>query len=84
MTRGFCEKIILQMLYSGAYVGEKMDIFPRYCHDAAGADLERAFIAQNAYESFVKDQVTEGFIFTRIGKLTGKVLHFRMYAGWHI
>ena len=64
-----CEKIILQMLYSGAYVGEKMDIFRRYCHDAAGADLERAFIAQNAYESFVKDQVTEGFIFTRIGKL---------------
>lgn len=69
-TYALSEKIILQMLYSGAYVGETTDIFRSFCKEGAGSDLERAFLAQNAYDSFVKDQITESFIFGRIGKLS--------------
>jgi hypothetical protein len=68
-TFALSEKLILQMLYSGAYVGETMDIFRNFCRDGAGSDLEKAFLSQNAYDSFVKDQITESFIFARIGKL---------------
>lgn len=58
-----CERLLVQMLFSGAYVGEKTDIFKAYICTGAKAEIEEAFLSQCAYEYFVKDRVTDGFVF---------------------
>ncbi len=60
------EKIILQMLYSGAYVGEKMEIFRYYVSLGAKPELESAFLTRCAYDYFVKEKLTEQFIMLQI------------------
>ncbi len=63
------ERIIIQMLYSGSYIGEKIEIFKSYVQSAGNTDVELAFVAQNAYDSFVKGAVTDKYIFNTIEKL---------------
>lgn len=59
-----CERILVQMLYSGAYVPEAMDIYETYVSmPDADDDVCRAFLGSYAYEYFVHDQVTDRFIF---------------------
>lgn len=60
------EKILLQMLYTGAFVGEKMEIFRYYVSQGAKAKVEEAFLAQCSYDFFVKQKVTEKEIFEEI------------------
>ncbi|MBQ6735389.1 MAG: hypothetical protein IJR00_10845 [Lachnospiraceae bacterium] len=63
------ERIIDRMLYSGAYVGERIDIFKEYVQQGASGDIEIAFLAQCAYDHFVRESVTNEFIYRRIGRL---------------
>lgn len=65
-TYELCEKMLLQMLFSGSFVGEKTDIFKTYVSGGAKAEVEAAFLSQCAYEYFVKDRVTEGYLFEEI------------------
>jgi len=60
------ERILLQMLYSGGFVGEKMEIFRYYVSQGAKPEVEEAFLAQCAYEYFVHDQLTESCVFQEI------------------
>ncbi len=69
-TYTLCERIIVQMLYSGSYIGEKTEIFKHYVKSGANTDAETAFLNQNAYEYFVNGKIADGFIFERIEKLT--------------
>ncbi len=64
------ERLLIQMLYSGSYIGEKTEVFRNYVRSGANADIEMAFLAQSAYDSFVRGVVTDVFIFERIEKLT--------------
>ena len=75
-TGGLSERIILQMLYSNAYVGERMEIFRDYIQQGSSGDTEIAFLAQSAYDHFVRESVTGEFIYRRIGRLlaSGTVL----------
>lgn len=68
-TYALCERILLQTLYSGAYIGERIEIFTDYLAMGADADLEEAFLAKSAYEYFAKDRLTDKIIFYEIGKL---------------
>ncbi len=61
-----CEKILVQMLYSGTFVGEKMDIFRRYISQGAKPEVEEAFLAQCAYDFFVNEKLTEGEVFQEV------------------
>lgn len=61
------ERIIMQMLYSGAFVGEKMDIFRHYISQGAKSQVEEAFLAQCAYDCFVRERVMEKEVFREIG-----------------
>ena len=76
-TYELCEKMLIQMLYSGAFVGEKMDIFKAYLAGGAKPDVEEAFLSQCAYEYFVKDRLTDGEIFEEIAQMhkRGEELH---------
>lgn len=76
-TYELCEKMLIQMLFSGAFVGEKMEIFKAYVAGGAKADVEEAFLSQCAYEYFVKDRLTTGDIFEEIALMykRGESLH---------
>lgn len=65
----FAEKIMMQMLYSGAFVGEKMEIFRYYISCGAEPDLEKAFLSRCAYDYFVKEKLTEHFVFRQINNV---------------
>ena len=69
-TYNLCERMLVQMLYSGAYIGEKNEIFKNYVRSGANTDIEMAFLSQSAYDSFAHGTVTDRFIFERIEKLT--------------
>lgn len=60
------EKMLVQMLYSGAFVGEKMEVFRYYVSQGAKPEVEEAFLAQCAFEYFVHDRVTENYVFQEI------------------
>ncbi|MBE5883711.1 MAG: hypothetical protein E7291_04765 [Lachnospiraceae bacterium] len=61
-----CERMLIQMLYSGAFVGEKMDILRYYVSQGAKQEVEEAVLAQCSYEYFVHEKLTEGYIFQEI------------------
>lgn len=63
------ERILVQMLYSGAFVGEKMDIFRSYVAQGAKPEVAEAFLAQCCYDYFVKDRVTERDVFCEIQRM---------------
>ena len=60
------ERILWQMLYSGAFVGEKMEIFRYYVSRGAKTELETAFLSQCAYDYFVRERVMEQDVFLEI------------------
>ncbi|MDO4303022.1 MAG: DUF5717 family protein [Bacillota bacterium] len=57
------ERILVQMLYTGAHVGEKVAIFRRYVSGGAKSSVEMAFLAQCSYDYFVRDKVTDPYVF---------------------
>ena len=61
-TYELCERILIQMLYTGAFVGEGAEIFRKYISGGAKTEVELAFLAQSAYDYFVQDKVTSEFV----------------------
>ncbi len=55
-------RILVQMLYTGAYIGEKAEVFRDYVKGGANAQLEHAFLAQCCFDYFVSDKVTDEYI----------------------
>lgn len=88
-TYMLCEKMLVQMLYSGSYIGEKTDIYRSYVQAGANTGVEIAFLSQSAYDSFVHGNVTDRYIFERIDVLSSqnaplldicKLAYLRYYA----
>lgn len=63
------ERILIQMLYTGSFVGEKMEIFKDYVSENGKIKIEIAFLAQGAYDFFVKEKVQEEYLFTEMMRL---------------
>ena len=63
------EKILVQMLYSGSFVGEKMEIFHYYVSQGPKPEVEEAFLAQCAFDYFVRERVTEKDVFEEIQRM---------------
>ncbi len=63
------EKILLQILYTGSHIGEKMDIFKSYVSHGGKMRVEKAFLAQNAYDFFVKEKIQQACLFEEIARL---------------
>lgn len=57
------EKIIIQMLFTGSFVGEKMEIFKDYVMGGAKLVVEEAFLSQCAYDYFVRDRIMDSYVF---------------------
>lgn len=60
------ERILVQMLYTGAFVGERMEIFRYYISQGARVEVEEAFLTQCAYDCFVRERVMEKEVFREI------------------
>lgn len=65
----FSERILLQVLYSGCFVGEVADIFRAYIERDTDISLEKAFLYQCCYDYFIKNKVTETVIFEELERL---------------
>ncbi len=63
------ERILIQMLFSGAFVGEKMEIFDYYVSGDADTRLVEAFLDICCYDYFVKERLTDAVVFREVGRL---------------
>ncbi|MCI9337423.1 MAG: hypothetical protein HFH93_07780 [Lachnospiraceae bacterium] len=63
------ERLLVQMLYSGAFVGEKMEIFRYYISQGPKQEVEEAFLAQCSYDYFVKERLVEKEVFHEIRQM---------------
>ncbi len=63
-TYELCERILVQMMYTGSYIGERMEIFRTYIAGGAKAEVEMAFLTQCSYDGFIRDKLTDPYIFT--------------------
>lgn len=66
---GLCEKMLIQMLYTGYFVAERMDIYKKYLQGGANSAVQNAYITQCAFDYFVKEQIMEPMIFEELTKL---------------
>ncbi|MDL2300881.1 DUF5717 family protein [Lachnospiraceae bacterium OttesenSCG-928-D06] len=62
------ERMLLQMLYTGAFIGEKMEVFRDYVGKGAKKQVETDFLIWCAHDYFARDEVTDEFVFEEIGK----------------
>ncbi|MCR4587065.1 MAG: DUF5717 family protein [Lachnospiraceae bacterium] len=69
-TYDLVEQLLVQMMYTGFFIGDKMEIFSRYVKAAGNHDLIRAFIELNCFGYFVKDNLLPGYILQCISRMT--------------
>ena len=77
-TYTLCERMIKQMIFTGSFVGEKMEIFRNYVRGGAKAQIENIFLAQCAYDYFVRDRIPEAYGFEEMLRVLsrGESLHY--------
>lgn len=63
------ERLLVQMLFSGAFVGEKLEIFDYYVSRDADERIVEAFLDRCCYDYFVRERLTEAIVFREAGKL---------------
>ena len=68
-TYGLCERMIVQMLYTGAHVGEKIEIFRSYNRSGGSERLRAAFLSQCCYDYAIGEQITEPYVFESVLQL---------------
>lgn len=71
-TYRLCERMLLQMLYTGGYVSEETEILERYEKDGGDERLICAVLSQSCYDYAVKGKLTEEVIFTGIARMWGR------------
>ena len=68
-TYTLCERMLVQMLYTGAHVGEKLDIFRTYAKLGGNEMLRAAFLSQCCFDYAIGEQITEPYVFQSILQL---------------
>lgn len=61
-TYEISSRILVQLLYTGGYIGEKMEVFKCYVSGGGKTEVEMAFLAQNCFDYFVGEKVTDEYI----------------------
>ncbi len=72
--REFAERVLVQILFAGMYIGEQTEIFKEYVYAGATAQIEDAYLIKNSYDYFMNEQLLPQEILTEIGRLQ-KVEH---------
>lgn len=69
-----CEKMIEQMLFTGSYIAERMQVYADYWKGPADAAVEHAFLLRCSYEYFVKNHLPED-------EICGEIVRFYSRQG---
>ena len=64
-----CARMLIQMMYTGAYVAEKTEIFRYYISQGADQNVENAFLTQASFDYFVRERLVDGCVFQEIPRL---------------
>lgn len=84
-----CERMLLQILYTGYYVPERISIYRKFVSSGGSIEIQSAFLAQCSFEYFVKDQLTDAYVFEELTKLhvrgtslqtVSKLAYLKFYA----
>ena len=67
-----CERLLIQMLFTGFMPGKTFDIFEDYCAHSPKSEIIIAYISYLSYEYVVNEQVLEDRFFKYIFKLYNK------------
>ncbi len=68
-TYEVCERILLQLLETGAYIGDEEDIYQSYVESGAKTDVNRSYLSYKSYEYLIRDRVVGDYIFTGVESL---------------
>lgn len=88
-TYEISNRILVQMLYSGAYIGEKTEVFRDYVSGGAKSDVELAVLSQSCFDYFVGEKITDGYLMQDLQRviergeeipLVCKLAYTRFYA----
>lgn len=63
------ERLLLQTLLTGTYVGEQEEIFACYVAQGASPEVEAAYLSRSAYDYFVRERDVQPEIFKEIMRL---------------
>lgn len=72
--KSLCERILVQVLFSGYYVAEQAEIFKEYTLAGGDEQIIAAYLEKKSYEFFAEDQLISGEVLREISRLhvTGK------------
>lgn len=88
-TYEISSRILIQMLYTGAYISEKTEVFRDYVSGGARSDVELAVLSQSCFDYFVGEKVTDGYVMQDLQRvierqeeipLVCKLAYTRFYA----
>ncbi len=82
-TYEVCERMILQTLKTGAFIGEEAKVLKAYVDGGAKTEVELHYLSYFAHESFVHGRVVDRYIFSemeRIYKVEGSLTDICMIA----
>lgn len=87
-NRELCQRCLEQVLYSGAYISDLLEIYKFYKKGYVEPELEHSFLAQWAYDYFVKDRLVTAYIFEQMAVsysdykwlLVEKLAYIKFYA----
>lgn len=68
-TYTLLERILVQSLFAGVYIGERMELYEQYINKNGSREIEKAFLTRCAYDYFVDQCVTEELVFERMEKI---------------
>lgn len=68
-TYEVCERLLLQILDTGAYVSDEEVIYKDYVQTGAKTDVNRAYLAYKSYEYLIHDRIVQEYIFEGIESL---------------
>ncbi len=68
-TFKLCERMLVQMLYTGAHVGEKLEIFRSYSKGGGSERIRAAFVSACCYDYVVKEEITDSYVFESVRQL---------------
>ncbi len=67
--RLFCERMLVQAMFSGMYIGEQTEIFKEYVYSGPDGRVEEAYLRKNSYEYFVNDLIIPQELLIEVGRL---------------
>lgn len=68
-TYDICERMIIQSLMTGAYIGEEAAVLRQYVEGGAKPEVEEHYLAYYAHEAFVLGRVVDEYMFEEMERL---------------